>query len=201
MTVTAIVPVDKRKCKVFLGEDFAFVLYKSEAARFHIEEENDLSEQTYEKIKEEILLKRARDRALYLLQSQGRTKAEMIQKLQKDGYPDDVIREVMSFLEEYHFVDDSSYTENYIHVNKCRKSPRQIVFELQQKGVDKDTISRMLEEAPINEDDTVRVLVKKKTGGQIPADWKERQKLAAFLGRKGFSFDVIQRVLRESTDD
>ena len=25
MTVTAIVPVDKRKCKVFLGEDFAFV--------------------------------------------------------------------------------------------------------------------------------------------------------------------------------
>ena len=43
MTVTAIVPVDKRKCKVFLGEDFAFVLYKSEAARFHIEEENDLS--------------------------------------------------------------------------------------------------------------------------------------------------------------
>ena len=91
MIVKAVVPVDKRKCKVFLGEDFAFVLYKSEAARFHIEEENDLSEQTYEKIKEEILLKRARDRALYLLQSQGRTKAEMIQKLQKDGYPDDVI--------------------------------------------------------------------------------------------------------------
>ena len=201
MTVTAIVPVDKRKCKVFLGEDFAFVLYKSEAARFHIEEENDLSEQTYEKIKEEILLKRARDRALYLLQSQGRTKAEMIQKLQKDGYPDDVIREVMSFLEEYHFVDDSSYTENYIHVNKSRKSPRHIVFELQKKGGDKDTISRMLEEAPINEDDTVRALLKKKTGGQIPADWKERQKLADFLGRKGFSFDVIQRVLRESTDD
>ena len=125
----------------------------------------------------------------------------MIKKLQKDGYPDYVIREVMFFLEEYHFVDDSSYTENYIHVNKSRKSPRQIVFELQQKGVDKDTISRMLEEAPINEDDTVRALLKKKTGGQIPADWKERQKLAAFLGRKGFSFDVIQRVLRESTDD
>ena len=38
MIVTAVIPVDKRKCKVFLGEDFAFVLYKSEAARFHIEE-------------------------------------------------------------------------------------------------------------------------------------------------------------------
>lgn len=42
MIVTAVVPVDKRKCKVFLGEDFAFVLYKSEAASFHIEEGSDL---------------------------------------------------------------------------------------------------------------------------------------------------------------
>ena len=200
MIVTAVIPVDKRKCKVFLGEDFAFVLYKSEAARFHIEEGSDLSEETYERIKEEILLKRARDRALYLLQSQGRTQAEMIGKLQNDGYPDDITREVMSFLSEYHFVDDSAYTENYIHVNKGRKSPRQMAYELQQKGVDKAKISQILEENPVDEEETARALLKKKTGGQIPEDWKERQKLAAFLGRKGFSFDVIQRVLRNSAD-
>ncbi len=199
MIVTAVTPVDKRKCKVFLGEDFAFVLYKSEAARFHIEEGSDLSEELYERIKEEILLKRARDRALFLLQSQGRTQAEMIQKLQNDDYPDDVTREVMSFLSEYHFVDDDAYTENYIHVNKSRKSPRQIAYELQQKGVDKSKISQMMEEDPIDEAETVRALLKKKTGGQIPEDWKERQKLAAFLGRKGFSFEVIQRILRENT--
>lgn len=201
MIVTAVVPVDKRKCKVFLGEDFAFVLYESEAARFHIEEGNDLSEELYEQIKEEILLKRARDRALYLLQSQGRTQAEMIKKLQNDGYPDDVTRDVMSFLSEYHFVDDNAYTENYIHVNKSRKSPRQMAYELQQKGVDKAKISQILEENPVDEEETARALLKKKTGGQIPKDWKERQKLAAFLGRKGFSFEVIQRVLRENTYD
>ena len=201
MIVTAVVPVDKRKCKVFLGEDFAFVLYKSEVARFHIEEGIDLSEELYEQIKEEILLKRARDRALYLLQSQGRTQAEMIKKLQNDGYPDDVTRDVMSFLSEYHFVDDNAYTENYIHVNKRRKSPRQMAYELQQKGVDKAKISQILEENPVDEEETARALLKKKTGGQIPKDWKERQKLAAFLGRKGFSFEVIQRVLRENTYD
>ena len=56
MIVKAVVPVDKRKCKVFLEGDFAFVLYKSEAARFHIEEGNDLPAKTYEMIEEEILL-------------------------------------------------------------------------------------------------------------------------------------------------
>ena len=50
MIVKAVVPVDKRKCKVFLEGDFAFVLYKSVAARFHIEEGNDLPAKTYEMI-------------------------------------------------------------------------------------------------------------------------------------------------------
>ena len=200
MIVKAVVPVDKRKCKVFLEGDFAFVLYKSEAARFHIEEGNDLPAKTYEMIEEEILLKRARDRALYLLQSQGRTQAEMIKKLKDDGYSQSVTERVLSFLQEYHFIDDNAYTENYIHVIKGRKSKRQITYELQQKGVDRDQIRQMLEENPVDEEETVRALLKKKTGGRIPEDKKEIQKLAAFLGRKGFSFEVISRVLRDVAD-
>lgn len=200
MIVKAVVPVDKRKCKVFLEGDFAFVLYKSEAARFHIEEGNDLPAKTYEMIEEEILLKRARDRALYLLQSQGRTQAEMIKKLKDDGYSQSVTERVLSFLQEYHFIDDNAYTENYIHVNKGRKSKRQITYELQQKGVDRDQIRQMLEENPVDEEETVRALLKKKTGGRSPEDKKEIQKLAAFLGRKGFSFEVISRVLRDVAD-
>ena len=200
MIVKAVVPVDKRKCKVFLEGDFAFVLYKSEAARFHIEEGNDLPAKTYEMIEEEILLKRARDRALYLLQSQGRTHAEMIKKLKDDGYSQSVTERVLSFLQEYHFIDDNAYTENYIHVNKGRKSKRQITYELQQKGVDRNQIRQMLEENPVDEEETVRALLKKKTGGRIPEDKKEIQKLAAFLGRKGFSFEVISRVLRDVAD-
>ena len=200
MIVKAVVPVDKRKCKVFLEGDFAFVLYKSEAARFHIEEGNDLPAKTYEMIEEEILLKRARDRALYLLQSQGRTQAEMIKKLKDDGYSQSVTERVLSFLQEYHFIDDNAYTENYIHVNKGRKSKRQITYELQQKGVDRDQIRQMFEENPVDEEETVRALLKKKTGGRIPEDKKEIQKLAAFLGRKGFSFEVISRVLRDVAD-
>ena len=38
MTVTSIVPVDKRKCKVFVDEGFAFVLYRGEISRLGLEE-------------------------------------------------------------------------------------------------------------------------------------------------------------------
>mgnify|MGYP000096172224 CR=1 FL=1 len=57
MIVKAVVPVDKRKMQSLPGGRLAFVLYKSEAARFHIEEGNDLPAKTYEMIEEEILLK------------------------------------------------------------------------------------------------------------------------------------------------
>ena len=124
----------------------------------------------------------------------------MIKKLKDDGYPQSVTERVLSFLQEYHFIDDNAYTEKYIHVNKGRKSKRQITYELQQKGVDRDQIRQMLEENPVDEEETVRALLKKKTGGRIPEDKKEIQKLAAFLGRKGFSFEVISRVLRDVAD-
>ena len=38
MTITSIVPVDKRKCKVFVDEGFAFVLYKGEIGRLGLAE-------------------------------------------------------------------------------------------------------------------------------------------------------------------
>ena len=67
----------------------------------------------------------------------------MIKKLKDDGYPQSVTERVLSFLQEYHFIDDNAYTANYIHVNKGRKSKRQITYELQQKGVDRDQIRQI----------------------------------------------------------
>ena len=67
MRVTSIVPVDKRKSKVFLDEDFAFVLYGGELRRYGISEGGQVSEELYRRIVEEVLNKRARERSLYLL--------------------------------------------------------------------------------------------------------------------------------------
>ena len=191
-------PVDKRKCKVFLEEeDFAFPLYRGEAERFHIQEGSELSETAYLRIVEEILVPRAKERALYLLQSQGRTGAQMETKLSGDGYPKEVINRVMEFLEEYRLIDDSAYTENFIRVNQEKKSRRQIAFELQQKGVDRRDISRILEESAQDDLAAARNLLKKRLRTADLSDPKERNRLGAYLARRGFSYDVIRRAMQE----
>ncbi len=50
MTVVEIVPVDKRRSKVILDEDFTLVLYRGEIRKFGIEEGKPLTEETYQEI-------------------------------------------------------------------------------------------------------------------------------------------------------
>lgn len=195
MTVTGVIPIDKRKCKVFLEEDFAFVLYKGELKKLEISEGSDISREQYEAVLEEILLPRARERALYLLQAQGRTRAQLRRRLTEDGYPPEVTDRVLEFLEQYRFVDDSTYAESYVSSNRLKKSRRQMEYELRQKGVDPETLSRVMEEAAPEDEASARRLVEKRLKGRRELSYEEKGKLGAYLGRKGYSYDVIWRVI------
>lgn len=201
MIVTAVTLLDKRKSKVFLSEGFAFVLYRSEVEKFHIEEGKELPESDYRKIVEEILMERARERALFLLQFQGRTKSQMEGRLTEDGYPKEVIERIMAFLSEYRFVDDGVYTENFISVNQKKKSRRQMTYELRQKGVDKEEIDRIFEKIPVDEVESAKNILRKRLKGKSLDSYEEKCRQSAYLGRKGYSMDTIRKALEEIKEE
>ncbi len=60
MTVTGLEVVTKTKYKVFIDGQFAFVLYKGELSRFHLAEGQDVTPETVRKIRDEVVLKRAK---------------------------------------------------------------------------------------------------------------------------------------------
>jgi len=60
MVVTRVEAVTKTKYKVYVDGQFAFILYKGELSRFHIAEDQELSQESYEKIRTEVILKRAK---------------------------------------------------------------------------------------------------------------------------------------------
>lgn len=63
MMVAAVIPVDKRKSKVFLEEGFAFVLYRGEVERYRIEEGRELEDRVYEEILRDVLCPRSKEYA------------------------------------------------------------------------------------------------------------------------------------------
>ena len=90
MQIMAVTPFDKRRSKVLISEDFAFVLYNGEIRRYHIQEGAELTGERYRQILDEVLRKRARERAIYLLKEKDRTEAELTKKLREGFYPEEV---------------------------------------------------------------------------------------------------------------
>lgn len=195
MQVTAVVPLDKRRSKVFFDGELGFVLYKGELRQYRIEEGRELPDEQYGQILEEVLLKRGKERALYLLKDRDRTEYEIRKKLKEGFYPQQVIDRTVDFLKEYHFVDDLDYGRRYIEAYGTQRSRRRLEFDLRQKGLRQEQICILLEEGEICEDSPIRAFLRKK--GYIPesASPKERAKLAAALIRKGFSCDAVYRNL------
>lgn len=197
MEITAVEPLDKRRSKVFLDEKIAFVLYRGELRIYHIEEGGALSEETYRQIVEEILVKRAKERALYLLKDRDRTEKEIKKKLVEGYYPEDVIDRTIAFLKEYRFLDDLDYGRRYILTYKEKRSKKRIQFDLYQKGLEPDQIAMLLMEEEIPEDSQIEAFLRKKGYRQEEATPKEKGKIAAALARKGFSFEAIYRMMGE----
>ena len=98
MVITKIEPSSGKKYKVYLNDEFAFYIYKSELKIFSLKEGQELDEKIYKKITEEILTKRAKRRALYLLEKRDLTEYELQKKLEADKYKEDVIKEAVAYV-------------------------------------------------------------------------------------------------------
>ena len=66
MRIVEIVPVTKTKYRVVTDEQLAFMLYKGELSRYRMKENGELTAEIFQKIYWEILVKRAKLRAMHL---------------------------------------------------------------------------------------------------------------------------------------
>lgn len=77
MIVTEIKPVTRQKFQIELDGQPAFVLYKGELSRYHIQKDKELPQEIYEELVGQVLTKRAKLRAMHLLEKMDRTRAEL----------------------------------------------------------------------------------------------------------------------------
>lgn len=202
MMITELKEVSSSRVKVYVDEQPAFVLYKGELRKYGLKEGEKLSPQIYEELLREVLPKRAKLRLMNLLKSRDYTELQLRKKLKQGFYPETVIDEALSYVASFHYIDDLRYAEDFIHYNCSRKSRRRIENDLINKGISKETIRKAWEkwEAAGNvqdEDEQIKELLSKKHFDASIAEPKELRKMYAFLLRKGFSADKIQKHLQK----
>ena len=202
MIVTAIQELTKAKVKVFVDYEFAFVLYKGELRTYGVREETEIEEETYRLILDEVLIKRAKLRCMYLLKSRDYTKQGLREKLAREYYTEEVIEQAIAYVVSFGYVDDLHYARAYINYAGKTKSRKQIECDLIKKGVSKEDIIAAFDE--LNEQDAleseeklIQMLLVKKHYKNEEATPEERRKIIGFLYRKGFSLDKIYKVVGE----
>lgn len=200
MYVTHIEETDKRKVMVYVDEGESFPLYKGEIKRYGIMEQTELSEEDYRRIINDILIKRAKERAMYILQGADRTEKQIREKLMKGRYPSVVIDEVIKFLLKYEYINDYNYSVSYIEAYCKSKSERLMREKLRQKGVDKNIIDAAMEdtmkEADYDSQGIIADILKKKKYNNDTAGIKEKNRIISHLMRRGFEYDDILDSIR-----
>lgn len=73
--------------------------------------------------------------------------------------------------------------------------------ELKTHGLDRGTLLQTLETAKESELERAHEAWQKKFGGQLPADAKSRAQQLRFLAGRGFSAEVIRRVLKGEAEE
>ncbi|WP_099468491.1 regulatory protein RecX [Konateibacter massiliensis] len=195
MLVTAIEEYTKGRYKIYLDEQFAFVLYKGELHSFKIELNTELAEEDYFSIKNEVILKRAKRRTLYLLKKMDKTEQELRNKLKEGFYPEDIIEQAIAYVKGYHYINDERYAERYIGYKSKYKSKMEITSELRQKGISKELIKQVYEDRDESEVEVIIKLIKKKITNINEADQNQIRKLYMYLCRKGFKYDEIDEAI------
>lgn len=200
MIVTKIEPITKGKYKVYVEEQFAFVLYKGELSRFQLKEEGEIAEETVRQIKNEVLLKRAKLRTMHLLNDMFRTEDQLRQKLRQNGYPEDVTDEAIAYVKSFGYINDEAYIRNFVESRKDKKSRKELYALLSQKGVKGESVDRILDEIYEEHSDRKAIyeILRKKRWNPENADDKEKQKMYGYLVRKGFRYEDIRQVIQVS---
>jgi len=193
LIVTKIEEYIKNKYKIYLNDEFAFVIYKGELRRYAIEVGVVFTEELRYEIIEVVLAKRAKLRAMHLLEKIDRTEADVRRKLKANLYPQAVINVAVEYVKSYHYIDDERYVKNYIRYKEMSMSKHEIGRKLLEKGIQKDIISQQLNLVEDRDVDLICKLIQKRCKQVEDLSCLEKNKLYAYLYRKGFALDNIEK--------
>lgn len=196
MIVTRLEETTKKRIKIYLDDIFAFVLYPQDIKRYHIAESKDIGSEQLSVIYRETILRRAKQKAMKLLLRTDYSEYGMRQRLKRDLYPEQAIEDTISFLYEYHYLDDARYAEHYIRAKCDAYGYAELKQRLLGQGLDADTIQRVYADLKLDEDDILRAQMKKKLSGTQSLSEKEKNRWIAYFMRRGFSYRRITECMR-----
>ena len=187
----------KGRYRVAFDNGVSCILYRSEAAQLSIEVQCSLTDENYEYLINEIVGKRAKKRAMHILEQMDRTEHQLREKLAKGEYPQECIDSAVDYVKKYRYLDDERFASSYVRYHQEKFSRQQLSVKLSQKGVSKDIIAEALEmEYEADDGEKIRNLLNKRHFDPDNTDRQENNKIYQYILRRGFKSSDILKEMR-----
>lgn len=196
MWVTKLEEKGKRQVRVFLDEEKFCLLYLNEVKELGLRENQELRPEDFTKL-QNVLLYRAKHKALSLLKTQDRTRKELKDRLLRAEFPEQTAKEAVIYAEYYGYIDDEEYVRRYMEYRALSRSMLQIRQELLQKGIDSSILDRIWDQYEYDERAVLKEQLEKRIRQKGPVTEENFQKYYGFFARKGFSSHSILYFLKK----
>jgi len=142
-----------------------------------------------------------RARALRFLAIREHSRLELSRKLSRylgEGEATDALDVLLDDLERDGWLSDQRFADQWVASRSNRFGDARIRQELRARGVDADKASPPLKANALENSEHARALElwRRRYGGEAAVDLNERARQARFLMQRGFSGEVVSRIVR-----
>ena len=201
ITAIQVQKKNPNRVSVSLEDEFAFGLSRIVAAWLSVGQV--LSDEKIAALQTQDAREVAYQKAMLFLGYRARSVNEVRENLRKHEIPEAVIDEVLGRLQEANLLNDREFAQAWVENRSTfrPRSRRALALELRRKGLDDDVVRDTLD-AQVDENALALQAARKYLRKLEKLEWQEfRQKLGSFLGRRGFSYDVVAPVVRQIWDE
>lgn len=204
MKITDIEPQRRAdRVNIYIDNQFAFGLSLDLKYNYNLKINQEIDEAFIEDVLKEEEARKVINAALNFLSYRQRSEKEIRNKLKEKEYEENYINRAISFCKEQNYIDDEAFAISFIKdkQNLNNLGQYRIKRELMLKGIDEDIIEKVLIEDKDEEYDRAFEIASKKFSSYKDDDRnKVYRKLSGFLQRKGYSFDIVRKILKELLD-
>ncbi len=206
MIVTGLEKMEgSSRWKVEVDGEYWNILDAEIIVRFRLKKGAAVTEELLRKALDAAEYRRARERALYLLDRKDYSSWELEQKLARNVSPE-TARKVVGRLQELSLLNDEEYARKLArhYVLQKHQGPRRAVLELRKRGIDAALAAEAVDEVEPEEGELL-ALCRRKYARKLETDEKGREKVIAALMRLGHGYydaaGAVDAVIEELRQD
>lgn len=195
MLITAIEKRRKMLSALFLDGEFAGNIDTETIIKFRYRPGMEITEEQLHELITASDMRRAKERALYLLEYRSHAKKELVEKIQRTTSKQ-AAEAAVERMEELGLVNDRDYAKRYMAELFHRKgyAADRVKYELIKKGIDREIVAELLEDETPEPVDKIKEIVEKKYLRYLQ-DEKGYRRAVNGLQRLGYRYEDIKRAL------